>query len=152
MRRPIRTLRLSIAAVLSLLAFVVVCAAEVNSFWDVHIWQAETGRTVELFGGRIGYQHPDAPRFGPGGHISFKAALITTPKRRIIADAIWGFEIRRFAIHSMLDPSDVDKFFLVAAPLWPFILLLLIAPVRWLIARPANAPAFPVVTDAKRGS
>src|SRR6185437_14795353 len=58
MRRPIRTLRLSIAAVLSLLAFVVVCAAEVNSFWDVHIWQAETGRTVELFGGRIGYQHP----------------------------------------------------------------------------------------------
>lgn len=33
-------------------------------------------------------------------------------------------------------------------PLWFPLLLLLIAPVRWLIARPASASAFPVITDA----
>jgi len=34
---------------------------------------------------------------------------------------------------------------IIEGPLWPMLLLLLIAPVRWLIARPANSPAFPVI-------
>ena len=31
-------------------------------------------------------------------------------------------------------------------PLWPLLVLLLVAPVRWLISRPENAPAFPVIS------
>jgi len=31
-------------------------------------------------------------------------------------------------------------------PLWFVLLLLLIAPALWLVARPTNAPAFPVIT------
>jgi len=38
----------------------------------------------------------------------------------------------------------------VDVPLWPLLLLLLIAPIRWLIARPANAPAFPVIAKARQ--
>lgn len=37
-------------------------------------------------------------------------------------------------------------------PLWIPLLLLLIAPVCWLIAQPANIAAFPVVTDTKQAS
>jgi len=42
------------------------------------------------------------------------------------------------------------RFFDIMIPLWLTLLLVLIGPVRWLIARPANAPAFPVITDTKQ--
>ena len=47
-----------------------------------------------------------------------------------------------------LKGSRIDEVYF-GVPLWPLLLLLLVAPVRWLMARPANAPAFPVVTDTK---
>ncbi|HEX5243521.1 MAG TPA: hypothetical protein VFW23_09705 [Tepidisphaeraceae bacterium] len=40
--------------------------------------------------------------------------------------------------------------FVYGVPVWFPLLLLFIAPARWLIARLASAPAFPVITDAKQ--
>jgi len=146
MRRPTRTRRLSIAALTSLLAFVVAGGAGIRSLWIADAWNAGDGRGLGLFGGRVTYKHDPSPPFVPSGHISFDASMIS-PSRRIIGEAIWGFgagtEVH--SLHSRTTPSVVEKVFYVTIPLWPFLLLLLIAPVRWLIARPANAPAFPVI-------
>jgi len=38
----------------------------------------------------------------------------------------------------------------VWVPLWFPLLLLLITPARWLIARPTNAPAFPVIAEGRQ--
>jgi len=35
---------------------------------------------------------------------------------------------------------------IIEVPRWPIFVLLLIIPVRWLMGRPGNTPAFPVVT------
>ncbi len=45
-------------------------------------------------------------------------------------------------------PNDPNTWHL---PLWIPLLLLLIAPIRWLIAHSAITSAFPVINDAKQG-
>jgi hypothetical protein len=85
-------------------------------------------------------------------HESYSAVNAFIPELFIPPDwSIAGFsknEIDHVAVASG-EPSTELCF---EVPLWFPLFLLLIAPVRWLIARPANVPAFPVITVAKQES
>ena len=136
MRRPTRTRRLSIAAIWSLLAFFVVAGAGARSYW---IADELTGvrSQIGFAGGCVYLERIIAPNgFAVRGHTSFHI----DPHGRAIFP---GFSTRtvRYAPKFEMDS--------VIVPIWPLLLLLLIAPVWWLIARSANAPAFPVITERK---
>jgi len=146
MRRPTRTRQLSIAAIMSLLATVVKAGAGFRSFWSYDIygiygsgaWQGigiEKGRVVFMrtWGTALTTQSY------PAGHFSGKENLG-------VPWGVCGFSVNKES--SPPAPYPDAHTFVLAMPLWLLLLLLLIAPVRWLIARPANASAFPVITDA----
>jgi len=144
MRRPTRTRRLSIAAIASSLAFVVVAGAGIRSLWNLDCWENANGRWgIALAGGCAHFNHHSGMvvQYIPIGfyHIDLKL------DRSDAARAIWGFSIDREFVH--LKNGNGRNFYL-HLPLWPLLILLLIAPACWLIARPANAPAFPVVTKS----
>jgi len=141
MRRPTRTRRLSIAALTSSLAFVIVACAGIRSFWTYDAWQTVVhgeGYAFVLECGTAGFvcRSGEAIPSEPGGHVHGDE----NPDRYAVL-----FGIREFQFHVSRKEAEID----LRIPVWPLLLLLLIAPVRWLIARPANAPAFPVITDAK---
>jgi len=148
MLRPTRTRRLSIAAIASLLAFVVAAAAGARSFWISDTWifancQSEIVlRSGSVTGARI--KSVGTEGFKRSEHRSDGVA----PEKRNIARAIWGFRAWRIVLpHRSGVREEISA---LDAPLWSLLLLLLIAPVRWLIARPPDAPAFPVIADTRR--
>lgn len=143
MRRPTRTRRLSIAAIVSLLAAVVVAGAGVRSLWSEDSWQSGNGRWgFALSGGCAHFNHCTgfAAEAAPTGHFHFDA----TPDRSVVWQMIRGFRIDREAVRSKKHGDGMD--FVFHMPVWPLFLLLVIPPVRWLIARSENVPAFPVIT------
>ena len=135
MRRPTRTRRLSIAALASSLVFVVIASAGIRSFWR---WDAITnhyGRDIRLEAGHITYRQMSDP---------LSAALY--PRARHIA---WKTRVSRESLILWPRIEIYGNSLNVCLPLWPVLLLLLIAPARWVTARPIGGPAFPVVTDGK---
>ena len=144
MRRPIRTRRLSITSIGSLLAFVVVAGVGTRSFWT---WDSLTAmnRAIGLEGGYFIYMQvwgAPANNFDTGHQSAdMRPHVLDMP------GGVLGFAIKR---GSSTSPTRVEKDITIRIPLWFPLLLMLIAPARWLIARPPSAPAFPVVTDAKR--
>jgi hypothetical protein len=148
MRRPTRTRRLSIAAMASLLAFVVAAAAGVRSFWISDTWifancQSEIVLSSgSVTGARI--KSVGVEGFDRSKHLFGRVA----PDKHKIARAIWGFHAWRIVLpHRSGVREEISA---LDAPLWSLLLLLLIAPARWLLARPANASAFPVIARAKQ--
>lgn len=142
MRRPTRTRRLSIAALASLLAFVVVSGAGVRSLWVRDTWTGSTVE-VELLGARAIYTQISVAGVLPAGHTESR----TKPSVRMFEEA-WKFHWAKHVLQDPAFPSGKLWFITIHIALWPFLLLLLIIPFCWLVARPANAPAFPVVADA----
>lgn len=144
MRRPTRTRRLSIAATVSLLAFLVVAAAGIRSLWVFDAIGTPTqagGWAVELADARATFELVlSAGASGPTGRGHVSARL--RPNSSIVGRAIWGFRAQKTVLPRM-------EMFQIITPLWLPLLLLLIAPMSWLIARQANPPAFPVVNEAK---
>ncbi len=137
MRRPTRTRRLSIAAIVSLMAFVVVSGASVRSFWIYNGWGFGRFRYLDLQRGRVVYE-----RFSGGSFetMADHSRFLSNPATPL--DALSTF---KFAVLDQTLFGGI-RVFVIWTPLWPILLLLLIAPLRWLVARPANAPAFPVLT------
>lgn len=133
MRRAIRTRRLSIAAIVSLLAAVAVGTVEARSFWNYDEWHDGKGQEFDLMDGCAWFSSDPTPGYRLGHEHG-----TSKPDSSTISQGIWGFGISP----DMPLDSDMTKFVL---PLWPLVLLLLIAPVGWLRAPPPNAPAFPVV-------
>ena len=146
MRRPTRTRRLSIAAIASLLAFVVAAGFTVRSFWMVNGWIDKSGQFIALDAGLLTYTHVSATDFFPSGHV-WHIWNSSRPNRQALGDAIFGF--RAGKSYTSEEPGNVTQF-TIAVPMWSILLLLLVAPARLLIARSANAPAFPVIADAKQ--
>ena len=142
MRRPTRTRRLSIAAIVSLLACVVVTGLGVRSLW---IWDAfgSIGNeecVFEIFHGCVGYT-----RTMPASPMPFSVDFVhlvgeKRPNRYAIEQTLLGFSVKKQNL-------STSRVIAVTVPIWPLLLLLLIAPIRWLFARPANAPAFPVIVE-----
>jgi len=138
---------MSIAAIVSLLLFGVVAGAGVRSFW---IWDGWTwnlrdyGDNVELDRGGLIIQQlvstaTGTSVFGVTGHYS---AGIKEEDRWQTRKFASGFGV----INDYEKPPHYYTLFQFRIPLWFPLLLLLIAPLRSLIARPTNAPAFPVIT------
>jgi hypothetical protein len=125
----------------SLLAFVAVAGAGIRSFWRMDELDFGQERATALNGGYLHYARASF-KLGQGfvEHQSRRYQVIAYPNN-FLGFAIWK-QVVRF-------PNATGKIFRVRVPLWFPLLLLLIAPVRWLIARPQYALAFPVVTDAK---
>lgn len=146
-RRPTCTRRLSIAAILSLLAFVVVAGAGVRSLRISDEWHFGSWRTITLANGCIEYSHwwgSAVPAIkGPPvtGHRSSK----TSPQ-----NSSRGFGMYEHDFVTTI-PRATETVFVAWTSLWVPFFLLLVAPVRWVFSRPRSA-AFPVVTDANRES
>jgi len=144
MRRPIRTRRLSIAAVLSFVAFVVAATAGVRSFWTMDEFDFGQDRAIALNGGCLHYARASFKfRQDPIGHLTWRYQVIAY-SNNFLGFGTWQ------GVVPYPKGTGTGKVFHVRIPLWPILILLLFAPVRWLAARPVNAPAFPVVTNAKR--
>ena len=71
----------------------------------------------------------------------------SAPTRGVRVSRIFKFSIGAHQVYRV--GAQMTREFEIVMPLWPLLILLLIAPVRWLTARPANAPAFPVIANAK---
>jgi len=140
MRRPARTRLLSIAAAVSLLAFVVVAASGIRSLWvfdAIGRSNQHGGWAIELADARATFELVlSSGASGPIGRGHVSARL--RPNSSIVGRAIWGFHAEKTVLPSM-------QLIQIITPLWLPLLLLLIAPVCWLIARQAKPPAFPVV-------
>jgi hypothetical protein len=135
--------RMSIVAMLSLLAFMVVVAADIRSFRIGDYW-GSSWRSIALDHGSIIYS-----QFWGSGlyHLSGRVQHATGHQTAWMGSiSAWKFGTN----YKNYRQTDDVQFFAIWIPLWLPLLLMLFAPVRWLIARPANAPAFPVVTDAKQ--
>jgi len=145
MRRPTRTHRLSIAAMVSSLAFGVVAAAGIRSFWTADSWTH--GRTY-LVGLALGRGR-------------LVCGYVALPVEVKVSDGHQSSDAKSFENHSAIFPvAFVNKVYrlpsgnltehAVWVPLWFPLFLLLIIPMYWLIARSANGPAFPVIADTTR--
>ena len=144
MRRPTRTRRLGFAATVSLLAFLMVAIAGVRSFWNCDLWQFMIngkGQAYFLYSGRAGFvcRSGEAMPTEYSGHTH----TVVEPNRYGALQSLWGFEVHYGVDSARQHDGPVFEF---CAPLWPLLLVLLIIPARWLIARPAGSPAFPVVS------
>lgn len=144
MRRPIRTRRLSIAAIVSGAMFLAITGAGIRSVWVWDQWYFKTWKMIMLSGGRIRYREMSGTQFAG---LSDPTIHQSGYSESTNLSGILKFEVD----NAEIDPSRPGTWrdFSVWIPLWPILLLLLITPVRWLIARPANASAFPVIADAK---
>lgn len=144
MHRPTRTHRLSIVAIEWFAVFLVVAVAGIRSFW---IWSAlgnGNDRAIFLMDGNLVFMHTSGRGgFYPSGFESAKPEADSSLRKGVLG----------FAIRSEITPNAFnntsEKQFILRVPLWFPLLLLLINPIRWLIARPIRGPAFPVVTDLK---
>lgn len=145
MHRSTRTRRLSIAAIVSLLAFVAVAGIGARSFWTwdtFESWGDDGDRAFELVHGCVAYTRtsPDPPRqlLGARDHVHLVGQK--SPSLYAVEQAIWGFNLTKQSLVGA-------KGFSIRLPIWPLLLLLLIGPIRWMISRPAGGPAFPVITE-----
>ena len=142
MHRPTRTRRLSIAAIVSLVVFALLGGAGVRSLWIWDQWNFKSPRLFRLSNGRVSYWQWTGSQPFPGDdqfeHLSGKADGQTV-------STMLKFQMENEEIYPNAAPVRV---FALIIPLWFPLLLLLALPCCWLIARPANAPAFPVIAEA----
>lgn len=148
MRRPIRTHRLSIIAIEWFAVFMVVAGAGMRSFW---IWSAlgnGNDRAVFLVDGYILFMHTSGSGGDPypSGYESEKAQADSSLPRGFL-----GFAIKTETTSDIFTHLT-GKQFSLRVPLWFPLLLLLINPARWLIARPLSGPAFSVSPIPSRDS
>lgn len=145
MRRPTRTHRLSIVAIEWFAVFLVVAVAGIRSFWICDALGNGNDRAIFLEGGYLVFIHSsgNATFLPPSGYLSGPIDDEFPFPRSFL-----GFAVKRESATLLFGKAIATEFSL-RAPLWFPLLLLLINPVRWLIARPVRGPAFPVVTDAK---
>lgn len=133
-----------IVALLSMVAFLAVGTVGVRSLWvhdSFYEWGDYGDRAIDIYNGCVAFrrQLPNPPRMLITGIDAHEhTAMQLTPGLQSIEQAIRGFERTETDL-------TASKIIVITTPIWPLLLLLLIAPVCWLIARPASAPAFPVV-------
>lgn len=142
MRWPTRTRRLWIDAVLSFVAFLAVVVAGTRSFWVWDAWGFGNGTIIGLEGGCVLFTH-QKPILQP----PLKGPLhgVMEPAEFDFPGSILGFVVAKDLSHNHAG----NPIFGLQVPLWPLLLLLVVIPIRWLIALPANAPAFPVIACTK---
>jgi len=156
MRRLTRRRRLSIAAIISLLALVGVAGIGARSYSIQNTWTLQPtprGKVMEriftLNRGRISYEEVSWITATQPSDLRDLGYMSGDPKSPSAGHrSILGLSETKEVVLILKDCTLV--LLVVDVPLWPLLLLLLIAPIRWLIARPANAPAFPVIAKARQ--
>jgi len=134
---------MSIAAMMSFAAFVVLAVLSVRSFWTWDLLSDGVSEMITLSDGCVMYTHTStsgASGTSLNGHISGRGY----PNRRSIRRAALGFSATRSILPSGLGQLQISQ---VTLPLWPLLLLLIVMPVLWLIARPPAGLAFHVIAD-----
>jgi len=120
---PVRTRPLSIVAILSLLAFIIVAVMAVRSLWIVDAWQLGESTFIWTPRGRVYYvRYSTAGIASQSLHSSSRGAPPSDAYALEFRVKIWPNRSERLEI---------------SVPFIYLLLLLLIAPVRWLIATPA---------------
>ena len=151
MRRPTRTRGLSIAAAMSLVLFIAIAALWVHSYTMTY---TELHQRIRVQGQQIEFA-TDFLRVCDGG-IYFHHEVTQFAAANIDANEEKQLLQSRGSSYALMKqppwdgaawPDDPNGWH---GPLWIPLLLLLIAPVCWVIAHPASTTAFPVVTDAKQ--
>jgi len=151
MRRPTRTRGLSIAAAVSLVLFIAIAALWVHSYTMTY---TELHQRIRVQGQQIEFA-TDFLRVCDGG-IYFHPEVTQFAAANIDANEEKQLLQSRGSSYALMKqppwdgaawPDDPNGWH---GPLWIPLLLLLIAPVCWVIAHPASTTAFPVVTDAKQ--
>lgn len=140
MVRPTRTRRLSIAAMVSCAAFLLVASADIRSFWITDELAFGQHRALGLIGGSAIYAHTT---YKIAQHPMYHSGYYKKNSPPGVLGFIIGSQVLRVSGRNF-------KVFFVGVPLWPLLLLLLIAPIRWMMALPIQAAAFLVVTDNER--
>lgn len=156
MHRPTRTIRLSVVAMASMLAFACLAGIGARSFSIQKTWTLQstpTGKVMEriftLNRGRISYEEVSWITATLPSDLRDLGYMSGDPKSPSAGHrSILGLSETKEVV---LILKDCTLVLLVAdVPLWPLLLLLLIAPTRWLIARPVHGPAFRVISDSEQ--
>ena len=114
--------------------------AGIRSFWTLDELDFGHDRAIALNGGCLHYAHASfAINRQLIEHRSMKYQVLNDP------NVILGFGIWNQV------PFPKLKIF-ACAPIWPFLPLLLIAPLRWLIGKPAGTSAFAIITSPESPS
>ena len=156
MQRLTRTGRLSVIAVASILAFACLAGIDARSYSIQNTWTLQPtprGKVMEriftLNRGRISYEEVSWITATQPSDLRDLGYMSGDPKSPSAGHrSILGLSETKEVVLILKDCTLV--LLVVDVPLWPLLLLLLIAPIRWLIARPANAPAFPVIAEARQ--
>lgn len=145
MRRPTRTRRLSIAAIISLLASVAVAGAGVRSLYFSDEWHFGSWRRIALANGCIEYSHwsGSAVPLIKGPPVTGHKSIKTTP-----GNVSLGFGMYEHDFITNI-PRATETVFVLWTSLWLPFFLLLITPVRWVFSRPGGA-ALSVMTDTQQ--
>lgn len=120
MRRPTRTRRLSIAAMGSFVAFVVVASAGLRSLWTADDWMVGTGRAIGLNDGHIFFAHGSRSIVHGPPHQS-------SPSSSYPFASFLGFSFRHIKIPLRKTTAEAHVY---DVPFWFPLLLLLITPVH----------------------
>lgn len=148
MRRPTRTRRLSIAAIVSCTVF---SAIAVGALRNDKLWHHDgfkRHREVGLGSGRITYWSMSKVATPDTQFLVLQPSTGVRIDRREIK---WSFAGVRFKEGTEeFNGNSFYELIRFDVLLWPLLPFALIVPVRWLTARPANAPAFTVIADTRR--
>src|SRR6185437_15319971 len=152
MRRPSRTRRLSISATMSIAIFVVVAGAGVRSFLTWDALDFGVGNRILISHGYLQYSHTwisQAPGYPvqPQSLSHESGHDLSTPGS--LGRHFMGFSYSHIKASQTSNCLDVYELWI---PLWFPLLLLFLAPLRWLIAQHTYVRAFPVLNDAKHGN
>lgn len=151
MQRPIRTHRLSIAAIVSSAAFLVLAIAGIRSFWTWDQWIVGKGRAVGVDTGSFFYTQDNL-----GGVAPILSHQSEDVNPALIIDALpprWefmGFSVKNE--NSPMPPKGTFQVYVLRIPFWFPLLLLLVVPARWVLALPSDRPAFQAVTQRPNGA
>lgn len=152
MQRRIRTRRLSFAATMSFAALLALSLAGVRSFWRWDALYLPAGSKLLISHGYFQYSHTwisQAPGYPLKERSLFYDSGLNPTEPESLGTHFLGFSC--FHIKASQTSNCLDLFELWI-PLWFPLLILLVAPVRWLITRLGNAPTFPIIAETCRSA
>lgn len=134
-----------IHVLMSLVCLVFFTGMALKSFWIGQTWGGSDGQFT-LISGRGIYKHASVAGVFPLA----PSWTRTKPSLRAVESAIWGFHRTKYVTPNVSAPSGKITFVTIEVPVWPALLLLLIILMYFLVARPEDAAAVPVGSDAKQ--